>query len=199
VSNDSTDGFFDETGRNIGPYGSADFKKMGASYKGELIEKFKIDYVKVGEKDPEKDRDGNVIKQLVLVLRTDLRDWEGVSKTPTDKDGKKVPNDQDTGLRAIYARPFTNIFAAIREAILATGVEKPGSHPLVGGKVAVQYFKDEDTGKPSPLKHFRAKYEPPVETKKDDDQDWGDPGGSSAIAADEPVGHTPDPLDEPPF
>ena len=178
MSKDETAGWFDEADRV--PSASAKFKDIGDSVQGKIVDKFKIDYVKVGAKDPEKDRDGEVIKQLVVVLQTDLRNWDGVSKIPEDKDGKQRPASEDNGRRSVYARKWTNIYAAIGKALKAADAKDLE----VGGTLVVQYYKDEDTGKPSPLKHFRAKYSAPV--ADDSEEDWGEPAGGKTETADEP-------------
>jgi hypothetical protein len=196
VTQDNTEGWFDDSEKRPGS-ASAKFKEVGDTVQGEIVDKYLIDYVKVGEKEPEKDNDGNVIKQLVLVLQTDHRNWDAVAKVPTDKDsGKKRPPEDDNGRRAVYFRKFTNIYAALGAAIRESGVENPSKHPQVGGKAVVQFFKEEDTGKPSMLKHFRAKYTPPAPASADD-QDWGQPAQGTQSEA-QSKNATPS-EDEPPF
>jgi hypothetical protein len=194
---DNTEGWFDEADRKPGA-GSANFKELGNTVKGEIVDKYLIDYVKVGEKDPEKDNDGNVIKQLVLVVQTEHRNWEAVAKIPENKDGKKRPAEEDDGRRAVYFRKFTNIYAALGEAVKASGVDNPRVHPAVGGKVAIQFYKEEDTGKPSKLKHFRAKYEPPAPTTEAD-QSWDEPSAEEAGETPAKGSTTTVVEDEPPF
>lgn len=175
---DDTTGWFDEAGREGAP--SAKFNEVGDSVVGEVVDKYKIDYIPFGKKDPATDeRTGEVIKQLVIVLQTDLRDWEGVSKVPTDADGNKKPASADDGRRAIYARKFTNIYGALGKAIKDSGVENPSVHPAVGGKFGVQFYDEEDTGKGNPLKKFRAKYTPPAPKKSDDGWFDGEKGDSA--------------------
>ena len=194
MSKDETAGWFDEADRV--PSASAKFKDIGDTVQGKIVDKFKIDYVKVGEKDPEKDRDGNVVQQLVIVLQTDLRNWDSVAKIPVDKDGKQRPASEDNGRRSIYARKFTNIYAAIGKALKAA----EAADLEIGGDLAVQYYKDEDTGKPSPLKHFRGKYKAPVVDTSD--EDWGEPGGNASASAEpgtKPSTASQPADDEPPF
>lgn len=183
VSNTETDDFFNDGVREGSP--SAKFKEVGDSVKGEVVDKYMIDYVPFGKKDPEIDeRTGQVVKQLAIVLQTDLRDWEGVSKVPVDADGNKLDGSKDTGKRAIYCRKGTNIYSALAKSISAAlpAGEKPGAHPKVGGKFGVQFFEEEDTGKGNPLKKFRAKYEAPAAAPKGDE--WFDEGASAG--GDEP-------------
>jgi hypothetical protein len=182
VSNE-TDGFLDDGVREMSP--SAKFSDIGDSVKGEVVDKYTVEYIPFGKKDVEiDDRTGEPVKQLVVVLQTDQRDWEGVSKVPVDKDsGVKLPGSKDTGRRAVYARKGTNIYSALAKSVAATlpAGEKPGRHPLIGSKFGIQFFEEEDTGKGNPLKKFRAKYELPVSTGGDT---WFDEGASSEEPAD---------------
>lgn len=198
---DETAGWFDEAGREGSP--SAKFKEVGDSVKGEVVDKYKIDYVPFGKKDPELDeRTGEPVQQLVVVMQTDLRDWEGVAKVPTDTDGVKLPGEKDTGRRAIYARKGTNIYSALGKAIFAAGAKDLE----IGGKFGVQFFEEEDTGKGNPLKKFRAKYEVPVAKAAANDE-WFDedkpatkPAAASKKAAPKPDEATsPAGDEEPPF
>jgi hypothetical protein len=70
---------------------------------------------------------------------------------------------------ALYVRtkPTSQMARAIADAIKATGNDEM----LVGGKLTVQYFEDEDTGKPQPMKKYRAKYEAPAAGARVDDWD----------------------------
>lgn len=197
MTNDNTEGWFDDSEKKAGAP-SAKFKEIGDKVVGEVVDKYLIDYIKVGEKEPETDDDGKVIKQLVIVLQTDLRNWEGVAKIPADKDGKQKDAKEDTGLRAVYARKWTNIYAALGASIRDAKVEKPSLHPQVGGKFGVQFFKEEDTGKPSPLKHFRAQYTPPAPKAADDGWFDGDAKAESKPAASEAKA-TKVAEEEPPF
>lgn len=175
MSNEETEGWFDDSEKKVGPpSGGARFKEVGDSVVGEVVDKFLIDYKNIITKEVELDDDGKAIKQLVIVLQTDHRNWEQVNKHPQDKDGVNLPNEADTGLRAVYARKWTNIYAALGLSIRESGVENPSKHPAVGGKFGVQFFEEEDTGKPSKLKKFRAKYTPPAPKAADDG--WFDGG-----------------------
>lgn len=192
MSNDNTDGWFDDSEMRAGAP-SAKFKELGDSVVGEVVDKYKIDYVKVGEKEPELDKDGEVVKQLVIVLQTDQRNWEGVSKIPVDKDGNAKAASEDDGRRAVYARKWTNIYAALGASIRDSKVDNPSQHPALGGKFGIQFFEEEDTGKPSKLKKFRAKYTPPAPKAKDDG--WFD-GDKSETPADTNLADTVDKVDK---
>jgi hypothetical protein len=180
VSNEAS-GWFEESNREASP--SAKFKVVGDSVKGEIVDLYKIDYVPYAQKEPAVDpRTGQTIKQLVIVLQTELRNWEGVSRVPSDQDGNALPVASDKGRRAVYARKGTNIYSALGKAIVAAGAKDPE----IGGKVGVQFFEEEDTGKGNPLKKYRAKYEAPVAKAGD------------FFAGDEPVSN-PVVDDTPPF
>jgi hypothetical protein len=164
-NNQGVDDFFDNTGGG-GPLPSAVLKKPGDFVYGEVVDQFKVDKIKFGTKDViERDsKTGEPIKQLVVVLQTDHRNWENVVKVPlADKDD---PNSgdldpaQDQGRRAIYVAPWTNIHAAIGDAIVATTGKKQGL--AVGSKLGVKITELKDTGKGNPLKIHAAKYEVPA-------------------------------------
>lgn len=160
-----TDGFLDD-GVREGANG-ARFDEVGDSVKGEVVDKFIIDYVPFGKKDPEIDeRTGKPVQQLVVVLQTENRNWEDFpkNKIPKDGDGVALPPEKDTGRRALYLRKGTNIYAALAKAVAAAlpAGEKPGAHPMIGGQVGMQFFEDEDTGKGNNLKKFRGGYKLPA-------------------------------------
>lgn len=171
MSDETTDGFLDD-GVREGAAG-ARFDEVGDSVLGEIVDKYIVDYVPFGKKDPEIDeRTGQPVKQLVVVLQTETRNWEDhpKAKIPKDQDGNPRSAESDNGRRAIYARKGTNIYSALAKAV-AAGLEpgqKPGKHPLVGGKIGMQFFEDEDTGKGNNLKKFRGKYVPPAAAEATD-------------------------------
>lgn len=168
----TTDGFLDD-GVREGAAG-ARFDSVGDSVLGEVVDKYMVDYVPFGKKDPEIDeRTGKPVQQLVVVLQTETRNYEDhpKAKIPKDQDGNPRPAEQDNGRRAIYLRKGTNIYSALAKAVagaLPSG-EKPGQHPKVGGKIGMQFFEDEDTGKGNNLKKFRGKYVPPAANSEADD------------------------------
>jgi hypothetical protein len=167
----TTDGFLDD-GVREGAAG-ARFDEVGDSVLGEVVDKYVVDYVPFGKKDPEIDeRTGKPVQQLVIVLQTETRNWEDhpKAKIPKDQDGNPRPAEQDNGRRALYLRKGTNIYSALAKAVAAAlpAGEKPGKHPLVGGKIGMQFFEDEDTGKGNPLKKFRGKYVAPAAKAESD-------------------------------
>ena len=183
MGNTDAKGFFDDANREGSP--SALLKQKGHVVKGQILDMYKIDYVPFNKKEVEKDRNGDNVKQLVIVLQTEHRDFDSVAKHPVDAEGKKLPADKDTGRRAVYARPGTNIYSAIGKAVVAAGAKDP----LIGGKLAVQLYDQEDTGKGNPLNKFRAKYEAPAVTV-DDEWSTGDEeaeADTSTEVVDEPA------------
>lgn len=162
-----TDGFLDDGARE-GAVGVR-FAEVGDSVVGEVIDKFVRDYIPFGKKEPEIDeKTGKPVKQLVLILQTELRNWEG-TKHPVDQDGNKVDPAKDTGRRALYLPKGKNIYAAAAKAVAAAlpAGEKPGAHPKIGSRVGMQFFEAEDTGKGNDLKKFRGKYTLPAEKTGD--------------------------------
>jgi hypothetical protein len=170
--------------------------------KGEVVDKYVVDYVPFGKKDPEIDeRTGKPVQQLVVVLQTEIRNYEDhpKGKIPKDQDGNPRSPESDNGRRAIYLRKGTNIYSALAKAVAATlpAGEKPGAHPKVGGTIGMQFFEDEDTGKGNPLKKFRGKYVPPAASAEGDSFFDDAPAKSESKVQDEPKKSVAD--EEPPF
>lgn len=165
MSNDA-DGFFDDAQKTGAP-GFHFGKQPGPHVVGEIVDMYKTDFVPFGKKEAKvDDKTGEVVKQLVIVLQTDLREWDGVnpeSDSMKKEDGTPRDPKEDTGLRALYAVPGTNMFSAIGRAI-KDDETSPSRNPQVGAKLMVQFHEDEDTGKGNPLKKFRAKYKAPAAT-----------------------------------
>jgi hypothetical protein len=201
VSKDETAGYFDDAPRDPSPSGRMHGRKavVGDKLEGTIVDKYKMDRKVFGKDEVMLDRDGNPEKQLVIVLQTEHRDWENVAKPPKDKDGNDRPASEDTGKRSIFAPKGTNVYAAIAEAIRNAKKTDDSIKDLeVGGKLAVQFYEEEDTGKGNPLKKHRAKYKAPVVDTSDD---WAD--GEVADEAERSAKPTssarPPADDEPPF
>lgn len=147
--------FFENTGGGMGAP-SASLKIVNDFVIGEIVDQAMVPKKKFRSEDIEKDaRTGKDIMQLVVVLQTDLRNWHGVSKVPTDENGREKPGSEDDGRRAIYVPPFTNIHAAVGAAT--------GNKPLRnGGKLGIKIIELKDTGKGNPLKIHQAVYEAPA-------------------------------------
>jgi hypothetical protein len=208
---DSTEDFFD----NIGGAGAPSIKLSAVNdgVIGVIETQFKTEAKEFGTENIKKDRKtGEPIIQLVVILQTDLRNWERVAKVPlVDKDdkskGTKDPSEDD-GRRAVYIEPWTNLHAAVGKAI----VEGTGSKgPLRdGGTLGVKITELRDTGKGNPLKVHVAQYTPPAASGGDffgESKTQGGSGDASATPATstpaaepakDPWGTTPT-EDKPPF
>jgi hypothetical protein len=153
---DTTTDFFDNIGGGAGAP-TANLKGVGDFVHGEVLEMFKRDYVPFGKTEPEKNQDGSTRQQLVIILQTELRNWQGVVKVPlkdhTDPNqGFKDPSEDD-GKRAVYAPERSNIQFAIGRAVQAAAARFE-----VGGSLGVKIENLKDTGKGNPLKEHAAVY-----------------------------------------
>jgi hypothetical protein len=161
VSNNTThsvDTFFENTGGGVGAP-SARLSAVDDFVFGEIVDQAIVDKKKFGKDEVETDRDGNPVKQLVVILQTDLRNWEAVSKIPTNEDGSQKAASEDDGRRAVYVAPWQNLHSAIGDAVVAeTGSKGP---LLNGAKLGVKIVELKDTGKGNPLKIHGAKYVAP--------------------------------------
>ena len=143
---------------------SAVLKALNDYVYGTIVHQQMVEAKKFGTDQTELDRDGNKVFQLLVILETDQRNWANVSKIPlvdpTDKSKGEKAASEDDGRRAVYIKPFTNIAAAVNDAIVAgTGEKGPLRN---GGKLGVKVVELRDTGKGNPLKVHQAKYEPPT-------------------------------------
>lgn len=154
-----------------------------------------VDYVPFGKKDPEVLDDGKVRKQLVVILATELRNWQGVKEAPLidrDDPGKgRKPADQDDGRRAVYVPQYKNIHYAVKDAVVASGAYNGKNGPLRdGAKFGVKVVDLEDTGQGNPKKVHKALYEAPAASAEFF-------GGNQEQAAQEPQHQAP-PVATPP-
>ena len=117
---------------------SVAFEDIGDTVSGVVLEKEVLDDIDMNTKLPRKDKNGRVMKVVVLTLQTD-----------------NVSNDDD-GKRKLYVRSF--MFNAIREAL-----ESSGSGDLVeGGTLAVTFTERRKIPNSAyKSKHFKAEYTPP--------------------------------------
>lgn len=155
---DQTTDFFDNIGEGAGAP-TALLKGVGDYAHGEIVSMFKKDYVPFGQKDPEKNQDGTTRQQLVIVLQTELRNWQGVNKVPVvdhnDPNSPAKAPGEDDGKRAVYVPERSNIQYAIGRAV---GAAKAPFE--VGGTLGVKVSNLKDTGKGNPLKEHEAVYKP---------------------------------------
>lgn len=177
---DNTTDFFDNIGGSGAP--TAQLSGTGDFVHGEVVEMFKKDYVPFGKTEPEADEreeDGKR-KQLVIILQTSLRNWQGIKKIPkvdhTDPNSAEKPPSEDDGRRAVYVPNRSNIQYAVGKAVQAAGAKFE-----VGGTLGVRVVNLKDTGKGNPLKEHEAKYTgKPAPTA---DGFFGDAPAASAPAA----------------
>ena len=158
---DTTTDFFDNTGGGVGAP-TAVLKGVNDGVIGEVVEMFKRDYIPFGKNEPEADEsepDGKR-KQLVIILQTDLRNWQGVVRVPkvdySDPNSPEKGPEEDDGRRAIYVPNRSNIQWAIGRAVTAAKAKFE-----VGGRLGVKVVNLKDTGKGNPLKEHEAVYTPP--------------------------------------
>src|SRR4051812_24660624 len=95
----TTAGWFDEAVRESAP--SFKFGELNAFVRGEVVDQFVIDATDYATGEVLKDKKtGDNVKQLAIVLQTDLRNWDKVSRVPKvdrrDKNSPaKPPSDDD--------------------------------------------------------------------------------------------------------
>lgn len=144
---------------------SVKFAQVGDSVSGEILSVAQQDQRDINDNTQLLyDRNGNVKKQLQVIIQTGLKDWAGVARIPTDPDSKQpLPADRDDGRRAIYVKGWMigAVGAAVEKATGSRGA------PRVGGKLAVRYSGTRDTGKPQPLKLYEAVYQAPANVAQD--------------------------------
>lgn len=186
-NNDGTENFFD----NIGGAGAPSIKLSAVNdgVIGVIETQFKAEAKEFGTDKVKLDRKtGEPIMQLVVILQTDLRNWDRVAKVPlVDKDdkskGTKDPSEDD-GRRALYIEPWTNLHAAVGKAIVdGTGSKGPLRD---GGTLGVKITELRDTGKGNPLKVFAAQYTAPAASGGDffgESKTQGGSGDASASSA----------------
>jgi len=166
---DSTDDFFDGSVRAGSP--SIKLSAINDGVVGEIVDQFKVDVKIFGSDDIKLDKvTKQPVKQLVVVLQTDLRGWDRVAKVPrvdpADKNSALKDVSEDDGRRALYVEPYTNLHAAIGKAT----AEKNGGTPTGlknGARLGVKVVNLEDTGKGNPKKVHVAMYEPPAASSGD--------------------------------
>lgn len=156
------EGFFDNVGTGGAP--SAKLKNVDDFVHGEIVDQYKTEARVFGKDEFEKDKNGNTVFQLVVILQTEQRNWEGVARIPVvdpnDRNSAQKDPSDDDGKRAVYIKPFTNLHAAVGRAIVEATKKKGGLQ--TGGTLGVKITRLEDTGKGNPLKHHAAVYTAPA-------------------------------------
>ena len=152
------DEFF-QRGGNFAP--SFKFDPIGANVAGEILSIDQQDQTDFD--DPTKklyDDRGNVKQQLQIILQTPLRNWQGVSRIPSDQEtGQPQPPSMDDGRRAVYVKGW--MIGAVGDAVeKATGLR---AAPQVGGRLAVRFAKTQPprSGRGQDMKLYEAVYVPP--------------------------------------
>ena len=152
-TNSDASSFFSQFSGGGGGAPSFAFQKIGDTVKGRVVSCKMMDQTYFGTSDKIPDGKGGYKKQLQVVLDTNLRNWEGLKKTPTDQDGVPQPASEDTGARAIYVKGW--MIGPVSDAISkATGGER--NFPVAGDILAVQFSEETPTNKGNPLKKFAA-------------------------------------------
>jgi hypothetical protein len=155
------DDFFDNIGGTGAP--TAWLSEIGHGVIGTIESQRTVDYIPFGKKDPEVLDDGRTRKQLVVILQTDQRNWDGVKEAPwvdrEDHSKGRKPASEDDGRRAVYIPQFKNIHYAVKDAVVASGA-KGGLRD--GARFGVKVVDLEDTNQGNPKKVHKALYEPPA-------------------------------------
>lgn len=176
----SIDEFFDN---NTGgtPVAAFDFDGrsdagIGRSVSGEIVDVQVRDVTDPQSGEVRKDKNGNVIKQFVIDLQTELRDYSGAKKPLTDSDGNVIPDD---GKRRIYMR-YQGARAVV-QAVLDSGAAKGDLRGGTGAKLAVKRIQNQGQMNQFEARFKKGDRQPAVEDA------FGDFGGSSAPAAPAPA------------
>lgn len=163
----STDDFFDGSIRSSAP--SIKMSDVNDGVLGEIVDQFKVEQKKFGSDEVIVDKKTQQpILQLVVVVQTDLRNWDRVSKIPrvdpSDKNSAEKDRSEDDGKRAIYIPPYTNIHSAVGRATAATNGGTPCGLRN-GGRFGLKVAALEDVGKGNPKRVFEAMYQPPAQSQ----------------------------------
>lgn len=148
--------YFDDAGREGAP--SAKLTDKGDYIKGTIVDLFEKPNVPFGKTEAVKNDDGTEQMQLVIILQTDERNWNKVSKVPEGADGSAKPASEDKGLRAVYVPKYTNIYGALGKAIKKADAKRAE----IGGAFGIVIEDLEEVGKGNKKKVHRAVYDKPV-------------------------------------
>lgn len=159
------DDFFDNIGGTGAP--TAKLQDINDGVVGVIESQRVVDYIPFGKKEPEILDNGKVRKQLVVILKTDLRNWAGLKEAPyLDRDDKSKGHrspEEDDGRRAVYIPQFKNIHYAVKDAVVASGAYGGKNGPLKdGARFGVKVVDLEDTNQGNPKKVHKAMYEAPA-------------------------------------
>lgn len=162
VTATSVETFFDGSVRSGAP--SVKLSQVNDGVIGEIVDQFMAEQKEFGSDEVKKDKKtGEVLQQLVVIVQTDLRNWDRVAKIPkvdpSDRNSADKAPSEDDGKRAIYIAPYTNIHSAVGKATAAKNGGKPTALAN-GARLGLKVVKLEDVGKGNPKKVFEAFYEP---------------------------------------
>jgi hypothetical protein len=159
----TTEDFFTNTGSGDFLSASAAFKNVGDIVRGVICEEPVLIDQTVFNKPNElkRDKNGNVLKQLVVVLQTEHRDWEAALKPAKDADGNPRPASDDIGKRSLFVK--FKLRDAIAEALKAAGAKQLE----VGGELAVA-FTGESEFNGFDVKEYKAQYKAPTSNASTD-------------------------------
>lgn len=186
---ESPDDFFDGVGGGGAP--SFKFGGIGSGVRGTIVDQFRTT-VTTPSGEPKTYDDGRPIPQLNVTLQTDLRNWDKVTKVPTDENGNPKPASEDDGTRRIYVKyDMRRAIAVALQAAKVTGGLKNG------GTLAVKKSGEKPTNKGNPLPLYEARYEAPA-----GGDDFFSGGGTPAATKEPAMSGAPAPApqeEEPPF
>lgn len=164
----TTEDFFAEQQQSDFLSASAAFKNVGDIVKGTICEEpTLIDQTEFNSREVKKAKNGNVLKQLVVVLQTEHRNWEAALKPAKDADGNPRPAADDIGKRALFVK--FKLRDAIAEALKAAGAKSLE----VGGELAVA-FTGTEVYNGFDVKQYKAKYTAPAKSNAASADFFGD-------------------------
>lgn len=185
------DDFFD----GVGGGGAPSFKwgAINSGIKGEIVDQYRT-VVTTPDGTRKTYDDGREIPQLNVTLKTDLRNWDKVTKIPTDPEtGQEKPASEDDGTRRIYVK------YDMRRAI-AVAVKAQGERGLSnGGTLAVKKSGEKPTNKGNPLPLYEARYTPPSASSDFFPEEQQAPAAEQQPQAQAAPPAQPAQDDEPPF
>lgn len=154
---DDFGGFFDEAMKGGGG-GAPGFKfeQHGALVRGTITDIFKtfVTIMDSPTNEPKLDKNGNKLPQLNVTLQTELRNWEGVIKIPTDPEtNQPLPPSEDDGKRRVFLKYDAS--RAVGKAIAESGASN--SDFKVGADLALKYTGDQSM-KIGKMKLFEARF-----------------------------------------
>jgi hypothetical protein len=189
----STDSFFDDSVRSGAP--SIKLSDVNDGVIGTIVDQFMVEKKKFASDEIEKDtKTGEPIQQLVVIVQTELKNWDRVAKVPlvdhNDKSKGEKPASEDDGKRAIYIAPYTNIHSAVGKATAVHNGGRP-TGLANGATFGLKITALEDVGKGNPKRVFAAHYQPPAAGSEFFGESKSQGGPNDAAAPAQSGGTTP--------